>query len=147
MLEPAGNYAGDILVSEPFWDKHLKDKDVLGREIIYFLLQDSSLVKVFPSNAKFYDPMKEFMTDGKHRYEEFACLRHTRKRRVDIDILKSSRERFFASFARLDYTHKRIIAPRAYGVGLEKTLHDLRNDMIIENACHNDRFRQQERFS
>lgn len=74
--------------------------------------------KAFPPEAKTRDLLVPVFRGGKLVYQ--------------IPSLQSSRERTVGELARIHPGIKRLINPHVYPVGLEKSLHELRTELIME---------------
>lgn len=109
-FEDADAYLGDMIYDE------LHGPVPAARVIVD--PADFTRRKVFPANARTRDLLVPVFRAGKLVYE--------------VPGLESSREHTLAELNRIHPGIKRLINPHVYPVGLEKSLHELRTELIME---------------
>ena len=95
----------------------------LSRDITSVRQDDPDRMKVFKAGTRAYDPLRPMFAFGK--------LVDGAKETVQV-----ARARGFEEMARLHPSHKRLLNPHTFVVGLEKSLYEKRRDMMaaIRNA-------------
>lgn len=109
-------FDGDTLISN-LVQSPVND-GALTRDIISVRKNDASLRRTFAAGTNAYRPLVRTFEKG--------CLV------VPMETVHEARERAENSLSMLDETHKRLLNPHIYGVGLEKALFDKRQAMIMQ---------------
>lgn len=110
----AVRYDGDTLLSNlssnPIVDGQLHS------DIVSIRKNDSTLRKKFEAGTRAYAPLVRTFENGQLV--------------TPMETVHEARERATHSLSMLDETHKRLLNPHLYGVGLEESLFEKRNAMI-----------------
>lgn len=126
-------YDGDTIISRLQKSPLEKGKENepypyrLNRPVESVQKADETLCKVFNIGTHAYRPLK-------------PCFKHGKRIR-EIEDVHTARKRAQQSLAKLDYSHKRLLNPHIYVVGLENTLFEARRQEILKirrkGAKHN----------
>lgn len=117
VTDPAGKpirYDGDTLIPSALED-FIRDER-LATDIISVRKNDATLRKKFTAGTMAYNPLKRIFDKGKLV--------------VPIETIHEAHTRAMHSLSMLDETHRRLLNPHTYIVGLEQSLFDKRERMM-----------------
>lgn len=119
-LDEKGNpyrFDGDTLISN-LAPSSVSQNGTLIRDVISVQKLEGSLRRKFSAGTRVYRPLVRIFENGKLA--------------APIETIHDARERAARNLALLDDSHRRLLNPHVYGVGLESSLYDKRMRMIAE---------------